>query len=178
MLSFGGGTKIMSDAGKRNQQAAFVQSLREAAQKLAAGNPALADLKLLNQRLIEEARQQLADQKHVQPFGGALDANGDIVFAHAEGLAGTAAVNSILAKLRGLAEEGKIRAASVCTIIERPFPSAGGTPILFIQFHSEHRSGLAVTIGKPADEYQSIPGVDGPAIVGYQKKIEPMIFAV
>jgi hypothetical protein len=169
----------MSDENK-GQQAAFVQSLRDLAEKQAATNPVLSDLRTLNQRLAAEARKRLAEEKLVYPFGGFVDKAGAVSVLDAHDADESLAFEKTMAALRTLARQGKIRAASVCIIVERPF-SPGETPIQFLQFHSEHRTGLALLTGVPADEkvlMQGVPGVNGPAVAVYKKKLQPVIFAV
>jgi hypothetical protein len=166
----------MTDENK-TEQASFVQSLRDLAEKHAASNPVLNELRMLNQRLVAEARRRLREQGRVVPFGGFVDEVGAVTVLDARDDV-TVSADSIMEALRRLAREGKIRAASVCVIVDRPVP-AGETPIQFVQLHSEHRTGLALLGGVPADEkviMQGVPGVKGPAIAVYQRKVPPAIF--
>ncbi len=167
----------MTDEGK-TEQASFVQSLRDLAEKHASSNPVLTELKMLNQRLVAEARKRLREQGRVVPFGGFVDEAGAVTILDAPDDVVTVSADAIMGILRRLASEEKIRAASVCEIVDRPFP-AGGTPIQFVQLHSEHRTGLALLGGVPADEkviMQGVPGVKGPAIAVYQRKVPPAVF--
>lgn len=167
----------MTDENK-TEQASFVQSLRDLAEKHSASNPVLTELKMLNQRLVAEARKRLREQGRVVPFGGFVDEVGAVTVLDAHDDVVKVAADTIMGTLRRLAREGQTRAASVCEIVDRPFP-AGGTPIQFVQLHSEHRTGLALLVGVPADEKvltQGVPGVKGPAIAVYQRKVPPAIF--
>jgi hypothetical protein len=166
----------MTDENK-TEQASFVQSLRELAGRHAASDPVLTELKMLNQRLVAEARKRLREQGRVVPFGGFVDEVGAVTVLDDHDVV-TVSADTIMETLRRLAREGKIRAASVCVIVDRPFP-VGGTPIQFVQLHSEHRTGLALLGGVPAEEkviMQGVPGVNGPAIAVYQRKVPPAIF--
>lgn len=165
----------MTDENK-TQQASFVQSLRDLAENHATANPALGDLRALNQKLVAEARKRLQEQGQVAPFAGFMNEDGAVTVLEAHDAEET--FDALMSTLQTLAREGKIRAATVCVLVDRPFP-AGGAPTQFVQLHSEHRTGLAFLGGVPADEkviMQGVPGVQGPAIAGYNKKVPPTIF--
>jgi hypothetical protein len=161
-----------------NDQASFVQSLRDFADKHAAANPALGDLKTLNQHLTGLAREHLKVQAKLLPFAGYVDESGAVTVIQADGANETTALGILTQRLHALAEAGTIRAATICEVVERPYP-AGGQLVPFVQFHSEHRNGLALLLGKPLDEnvmMQGVPGAKGPAIGVYTKKVSPTIF--
>lgn len=156
------------------------QGLIDLAKKFAADNPGVADLNLLNKHLLEIARKRLAEQGSCSPFGGYLNEDGSVSVIESEANVTqlSASLDGLFQSLRALARSGAIRAGSVCEIVERPVPRVNQS-VLFVQFHCEHRCGLAFVIGKPADEklfIQSVPDMNGVAVTGYNKRVAPRIF--
>ena len=159
-----------------NEQQAFAQSLRDYVEKAIADKPHLLRVRRLNQAMVAEVRRRLRERILITPLGAVADESGQVRFIETEE---EITADALMQQLQKSATESQVFAASLCTLVERSL-ATGGKPVLFIQMHTEDRTGLAAVAGVPADEKENtggLAGIIGPAVAGYRKKIAPVIFA-
>lgn len=158
-------------------QAKFIAGLRKLAEKHAANNPTFGRLRLLTKTLVDKTRERF-NQGEISPtLGACLLTNNDVqlIYPTADGERAQA---EILATLQRLATAGHIVGGACSTILQRPLVP-NGPAVPFIDIHAELVEGLALRSAIPADLSvleKGVPGVSGPSLPLYGKKIEPRIF--
>lgn len=158
-------------------QSKFIAGLRSLAEKAAAKNPDLARLRLLSKSLVDEARKQLENGEACPTIGACLlsDNNVQMIFPRTRG---DSAQAEIVATLNQLATAGQILGGACGTIVQRPL-SPNGPAVSFIDIPCELVEGIALRGSVPADLSileKGIPGVEGPVLPIYGKKVDSRIF--
>lgn len=161
----------MTDGGGRSKRGLFKQSFFNWVKERLAKDPKFNDLKELLEGARTEANKRLAGKRTIPPFAAFIDELGSMTMTAADA---KHTFDGLVEELRGLAKEDKIRAACICTIVERP-AEGRKAPMQFIELHAEHRDsvflrprGLALLRGVP---------VAGPAkSAGYKKGVPALIF--
>jgi hypothetical protein len=161
---------------EESAQSKFIAGLRALAEKEAVKNPNLARLRLLSKSLVHETRKRLENGEACPTIGACLlaDDNVQMIFPKQ----GDTAQAEVVATLSQLATAGQIIGGACSTIVQRPL-SPNGPVVSFIDIHSELVEGVALRGSVPADASileKGIPGVNGPVLPIYGKKVEPRIF--
>lgn len=159
-----------------NEQQVFAQSLRAHLDKLAADKPHVLRVRRLNQAMVAEVRRRLQEGLLITHLGAVADEGGQVRFIETED---DITADALMQQLQKSAADREVFAASLCTLVERRL-SGSEKLVLFIQTHTEDRTGFAVMSGVPADEKDNtggLTGITGPAVAVYGKKIAPVIFA-
>jgi hypothetical protein len=161
----------MTDGGERSNQASFKHSFFNWVKEKLGNDPKFNDLKELLESARTEANKRLAGKRTMPPFAAFIDELGSMTMTAADA---KLAFDGLVAELRRLAKDGKIRAACICTIIERP-SEGRKAPMRFIELHAEHRDsvflrprGLALLRG--------VPVVGQTQSAGYKKGVPALIF--
>lgn len=165
---------MMADGG---DQAKFLAGLRAFAEKHAANNPTLAKLRILGKALVDESRRRFNQGEPSATLGAYLLPNNElrIICPNSNG---DKAQLEIVGTLRQLAAAGQIKGGACSTILQRPLvPNGPNVP--FVDVHVELVEGLALRSAVPVDEFyiqEGVPGVKGPYLPIYGKKVKPRIF--
>ena len=159
-------------------QSKFMAGLRALAEKEAVKNPELARLRVLSKSLVDEVRKRLDRGETCPTIGASLLADNTVRIILPK-TQGDIAQGEIVATLKQLATAGQITGGACATIVQRPL-SPNGPAVSFIDIHSELVLGVALRGSVPADLSileKGIPGVKGPVLPIYGKKVEPKIFS-